>query len=218
VRGSLGKDSGVSTATPNEALDPAAPRIALLTLAALIGATGSSASAARPMAEFRVYNPVADTYVTASRPRANFGRARALRVDGSPETTAFIRFRLKRSRVPAASVTLLLRPGSPGGARYAVRSVEDNAWRERRLTFATAPDPSQRFASSKPVRRGAWSAVDVTAFVAESGGGEVSLAITTRGRQAISFGSRESNSGPRLVVRTDDGELDDLVIEALLRN
>jgi hypothetical protein len=189
-----------------------------MTLAALIGAAGSSASAARPMAEFRVYKPAADTYVTASRPRANFGRARALRVDGSPETTTFIRFRLKRSRLPAASVTLLLRPGSPGRARYAVRRVEDNAWRERRLTYATAPQPSQRFASSRPVRRGVWSAVDVTAFVAESIDEEVSLAITTRGKQAISFGSRESNFGPRLVVRTDDGELDDLVLDAVLRH
>jgi hypothetical protein len=164
---------------------------------------------------YRVYKPVADTYVTAARPRANFGRSRVLRVDVSPETTAFVRFRLKRTTAPAASVTLLLRPGSPGRSRYAVRRVEDNEWRERRLTHATAPHPSLRFASSRPVRRGAWSAVDVTAFVA-AGDQEVSLAITTHGRQEISFGSRESQSGPRLVVRTDDGEFDDLVLDAIL--
>jgi hypothetical protein len=166
---------------------------------------------------FRVYEPVADTYVTAARARANFGRSRALRVDASPKTTAFVRFRLKRRTAPAASVTLLLRPGSPGRARYAVRYVEDNEWRERRLTYATAPHPSLRFASSRPVRRGAWSAVDVTSLVA-AGDEEVSLAITTHGRQEISFGSRESQSGPRLVVRTDDGELNNLVLEAILRH
>ncbi len=190
-----------------------APRTTLVAFAALIGAAGSSA--ATPMEGFRVYKPVADTYVTAVRARANFGRSQALRVDASPETTAFVRFRLKRTTAPAASVTLLLRPGSPGRARYAVRRVEDDEWREGRLTYATAPHPSLRFASSRPVRRGAWSAVDVTSLVA-AGDEEVTLAITTHGRQEISFGSRESRSGPRLVVRTDD-ELEDLDLDAILR-
>jgi hypothetical protein len=198
-------------------LSRAVPRITVVAFAALIGAAGSSATAATPMDGYRVYKPVADTYVTAVRARANFGRSRALRVDGSPETTAFVRFRLKPATAPTASVTLLLRPGSPGRARYAVRRVEDNEWRERRLTHATAPHPSLRFASSRPVRRGAWSAVDVTSFVAADDE-EVSLAITTHGRQEISFGSRESQSGPRLVVRTDDGELNDLVIDAILQH
>ena len=189
-----------------------APRTTFVALAALIGAAGSSA--ATPMDGFRVYKPVADTYVTAVRARANFGRSRALRVDGSPQTTAFVRFRLKRTTTPA-SVTLLLRPESPGRNSYAVRRVEDDNWRERRLTYATAPPPSLRFASSRPVRRGAWSAVDVTSLVA-AGDNEVTLAITTHGSQEISFGSRESGSGPRLVVRTDD-KLEDLVLDAILR-
>ena len=188
----------------------AAGRITLVAMAALIGAAGSSASAAGPPDEFRVYRPVADTYVTAAHARTNFGRSRALRVDASPQATAFLRFRLKPTAQPA-SVTLLLRPASPGRARYAVRRVEDNEWRERRLTYAKAPHPSLRFASSRPVRRGVWSAVDVTAFVVPGDDEEVSLAITTHGMQAISFGSRESESGPRLVVMTDEGELDDLL-------
>jgi hypothetical protein len=194
-------------------LSCAAPPTTLLAFAALMGAAGSSA--ATPMDGFRVYKPVADTYVTAARARANFGRSRALRVDSSPEMTAFVRFRLKRTMGPAASVTLLLRPRSRGTGWYAVRRVEDNEWREGRLTYATAPHPSLRFASSRPVRRGAWSAVDVTSLVA-TGDDEVTLAITTHGRREISFGSRESRSGPRLVVRTDD-ELEDFVLDAILR-
>lgn len=170
------------------------------------------------MEGLRVYKPVADTYVTAARARANFGRSQALRVDGSPETTAFVRFRLKPAPAPAASVTLLLRAGSPGRARYAIRHVEDNEWRERRLTYATAPHPSLRFASSRTVRRGAWTAVDVTSLL-ETEDDEVTLAITTQGRKEISFGSRESRYGPRLVVRADDEEDDDEddVLDAVLR-
>lgn len=189
----------------------------LVLLAALIGATGSSASAASPVDELHAYKPVADTYITAARAHANFGRSPALKVDASPETAAFVRFRLKRTSAPIASVTLLLHPGSRGGASYAVRRVAVNGWRERRLTYATAPDPSLRYTSSQPVKRGDWSAVDVTPFVAARGGEEVSLAITTRGKRGISFGSRESRSAPRLVVRTGEGQLNDLVLEAILR-
>jgi hypothetical protein len=193
----------------------AAFRLTLVAMVALIGAAGPSASAAGPSDELRVYKPVADTYVTAARARTNFGRSHALQVDASPETTAFVRFRLKPTAQPV-SVTLLLRPTSPVRARYAVRPVEDNEWRERRLTYAKAPHPSLRFVSSRPVRRGVWSAVDVTAFVVPDDDEEVSLAITTHGKHAISFGSRESETGPRLVVMTDDGDLDDLVHDAFL--
>ena len=171
-----------------------AARITLVALAALIGAAGSSASAATPMDGYRVYKPVADTYVTAARARANFGRSRVLRVDASPETTAFVRFRLKRRRLrPRASRCSCVQ--EPGRARYAVRRVEDNEWRERRLTYATAPHPSLRFASSRPVRRGAWSAVDVTSFVA-AGDEEVSLAITTHGRQRSPSAAASRNPAP----------------------
>ena len=190
-------------------------RITLVALAALVGAAGSSASTASSLDQFRVYKPVADTYVTAARARTNFGRSRALRVDASPETMALVRFRLKETPAPATSVTLLLRPAGPARARYAVRRVEDNEWRERRVTYATAPGPSMRFIASRPVRRGAWSAVDVTAFV-PGGGEEVTLAITTHATREISFGSRESKFGPRLVVRTDDDEDDD-VLDAVLQ-
>jgi hypothetical protein len=220
VRGSPPrKESTASGATLTEDMgpSPAALRLTLVALAALTGAAGSSASAAEPSDELRVYKPVADTYVTAARGRTNFGRSRVLRVDASPETTAFLRFRLKQPEDPAESITLLLRPTSLGRARYAVRQVENDQWRERRLTYATAPHPSMRFVSSRPVRRGAWSAVDVTAFVQPDGGEEVTLAITTHGTRAIAFGSRESRSGPRLVVRTDDGEQDD-VLDAILRH
>lgn len=191
-------------------------RITLVALAALVAAAGSSASTGSSVDQFRVYKPVADTYVTAAQARANFGRSRALRVDALPETMAFVRFRLDGTLGPAASVTLLLRPAGPGRARYAVRRVEEHGWRERRVTYATAPGPSMRFIASRPVRRGAWSAVDVTAFVPPGSAEEVTLAITTQGTREISFGSRESTFGPRLVVRTDDGELAH-VLDAVLQ-
>ena len=104
------------------------------------------------------------TPVTAARARANFGRSRCCGrcLAGDDRVRALPARGSGSGRERHAA----LASRSPGRARYAVRRVEDNEWRERRLTYATAPHPSLRFASSRPVRRGAWSAVDVTSFVA----------------------------------------------------
>jgi hypothetical protein len=174
---------------------------------AVASAAASAAPAASGPPDIRAFRPEADTHVTASRPRENFGRARVLRVDGAPETTAFLRFRLNGQEAVIAGVTLLLHPTTAGRARYAVRRVYRNDWRERRLTYVNAPRRSQRYVSSAPVRRGMWSAVDVTAFI-EPADREVSLAITTRAARGIAFGSRESRYGPRLVVQYARGEDD----------
>jgi hypothetical protein len=183
-------------------------RVSTLVTFAAACAVASAAPAAKGRPDIRAFSPEADTYVSSSHPRENFGRARVLRVDGAPETTAFLRFKLEGDEEEIAGVTLLLHPKTAGRARYAVRRVHRNDWRERRLTFGNAPRRSQRYVSSSPVRRGMWSAVDVTAFVDHSEP-EVSLAITTLSAREISFGSRESRFGPRLVVqysREDDGE------------
>jgi hypothetical protein len=171
---------------------------------ATTGIAGSAAAAKAPDPEIRVFKPVADTYVSAARPLTNFGSATVLRVDGSPEATAFIRFELKKIRGKTASVTLLLHSRTPGRAAYAVRRVSDDDWRERRLTYETAPQPSLRYVSSSVVRPGAWSAIDVSSFV--RGGGDVSFAITTYGTKQLVFVSRESRYGPRLVVRSHEGD------------
>lgn len=174
---------------------------ALATIAAATAVAGVATAASGPPGEIRALRPEADTYASSSRPRTNFGQARFLRVDGAPEKIAYLRFELEgRDEAEIASVTLLLRPTTAGRTRYAVRRVYRYTWREDRLTYANAPRPSQRYASSAPVRRGAWSAVDVTAFVRDEDR-EVSLAITTRAAREITFGSRESRHGPRLVVR-----------------
>ncbi|MDP9492430.1 MAG: DNRLRE domain-containing protein, partial [Actinomycetota bacterium] len=104
---------------------------------------------------------------------------RILRVDGAPEETAYLRFSLKKVNGRITSVTLLLHPTTATRARIAIRRVAEDDWRERRLTYTNAPRPSSRYTSSKPVRQGVWSAIDVTPFVGDESG-DVSLAITTR--------------------------------------
>lgn len=208
------------------ARSPAARRFtlglsALATVAvAATAAAGAAPAPSGPAVKIRAFKPVADSYVTAARPRGNYGRARILRVDGAPESTAYLRFDLRKLRGNITSVTLLLHPTTAARRGFAVRPVHENAWHERRLTYANAPRPSPRYTAAKPVRRGVWSAIDVTPFV--RGSGELSLAVTTRSAQVLSFGSRESTHGPRLVVRTDEedveDDIEDRLLEGLLRH
>jgi hypothetical protein len=174
--------------------------LAVAMVVATIAATGAAPAATGPRAGIRAFKPVADTYVSSATPRSNFGRLRVLRVDGTPEETAYLRFNLTRISGEITSVTLLLHATTATRASFAVRRVTRDVWRERRLTYLTAPQPSSRYTASKPVRRGVWTAIDVTPFV-EDGDAEVSLALTTRAARRLSFGSRESSHGPRLVVR-----------------
>jgi hypothetical protein len=172
-------------------------------LALTVGA-GSVALEPKPTTELRAFRPEADTYISAARPETNFGRLRTLRADASPRETIYLRFRLRELRGEVTSVVLLLHATKEARTSFQVRPVSDDDWLERELTYENAPEVSLRYAASKPVRRGIWSAVDVTSFVDE-GGGRVSLAVTTRGTRGVVFQSRESRRGPRLVVRTKRG-------------
>lgn len=154
--------------------------------------------------ELRAFRPEADTYVSAARPEANFGRARTLRAAGAPRQIIFLRFRLEELKGSITSATLLLHAQAKTRTSYQVRGVHEDEWRERRLTFENAPRLSLRYVASKPVRRGIWSAVDVTSFVGDDTG-RVSLAVTTRSPLGVVFESRESDQGPRLVIRTAKG-------------
>lgn len=172
-------------------------------LALAVVSTGTAGAQEKPSSQIRAFRPEADTYVSAAQPQQNFGGTRALRADGSPLTTVYLRFRIRKLKGSIDSITLLLHAQAGARTSYQVRRVREQEWREGRLTYRNAPKLSLRYASSKPIRQGAWSAVDVTAFIHE-GEDRASLAITTKSSLGVVFDSRESKHGPRLVVRTDD--------------
>ena len=149
--------------------------------------------------DIRVFSPEADTYVTEAAPDSNFGRSMSLRASASPDTTTYLRFRLERLPKRVTSVILLLHARAGARASYAIRRADTIAWRERQLTYTNAPRPSMRYAAARMVRHRTWSAVDVTQIV--DGRSRVTRAITTRSRTGVTFSSRESTLGPRLVIR-----------------
>jgi hypothetical protein len=143
------------------------------------------------------FNPVADTYVDASNPGGSYGSNKALRVDGSPLRTAYLRFDVQGVS-DFSSATLHIDVESSATIGFEVRAVADNTWSEG-ITYATAPPVGAVVASSGPVATGTWIDLDVSALV--SGNGLVSLALTTDGSTAIRLASRESTSPPELIVQ-----------------
>ena len=192
-------------------MDVIADKGSRLTGALALVLVGASAAQAAEISapSIRAFKPVADTYVTADQPRRNFGRTKALRADGAPQATVYLRFRMRKVEGKLESVTLLLHAES-GARAFQVRRVREDDWREAQLTYRTAPKLSLRYAASRPVRRGKWSAVDVTPLFETDDDEQVSLAITTRSPVGVVFASRESKKGPRLVVRTERPEPDDV--------
>jgi hypothetical protein len=154
----------------------------------------------------RAMRAVADSYVTEANRVANFGRARGLRVDASPLTRAYLRFRTKylyRDDVKQVNLLVFSRTGLRRGFRVRVVS---SRWRERGITYENAPYLPTRFVASGPILARVWKAVDVTPLV-DTEDEEVSFALTTVALDGLELASRESGlTAPRLVVELKDEE------------
>jgi hypothetical protein len=143
---------------------------------------------------------LADAFVNAARPRANYGRSRSLAVDRSPVKRAYLKF-----RVDARPDTAVLRLWSDAGSRngVTVRSA-GNAWREGTLTFRNTPDHGQVRGRTSRVVSGGWTTVDVTEAVRRTG--SVSFVVTARrGTEATFRSSEAARRRPQLVLSGGSG-------------
>ena len=147
-----------------------------------------------------VYTPFADTYVSTAHPEANYGNTPALRVDATPKIRSYLRFRLDGSsgRIVKAELRLWSRSGSLTG--YSVHPVPDRDWGELGITSRNGPAVEASVATSGPFGPETWTSTDVTRLVA--GTDEVSVALTTKSAENMTFDTREGSHEPQLVVRT----------------
>jgi chitodextrinase len=152
--------------------------------------------AAVPQASAATFGPVADTYVDASNPSTSYGSGTALRLDGSPLRTAYLRFDVQGVS-DFSSATLRLYVASNTSSGFDVRPVAGDSWSET-MTYDTAPAFGGVVASSGPVAAGTWVDLDVSSLV--SSNGPVSMALTTDGSTAIRLDSSESANPPELIV------------------
>ena len=166
-----------------------------LALAVVVSAGASPEKRSRTV----TLRPVADAFVSSSRPRANFGKSRTLGVDRRPSVRTYLRFRIPVRDRPVRSATLRLYVTLAHGRGIRVAAVRPGSWAERAVTFAKAPRLGRTVARTRGAVRG-WISLDVTKAVGKSGVVDLGL-VSSPPNGVIRFASRErSGSAPRLVV------------------
>lgn len=189
-----------ATATPGQTRTAAPSPTASPTRSATATATASAAPSATVTGGAAV-GPAADAYVSQSNPTINYGTAKALRVDGSPTNTAYLRFNVSVTGT-LKSVKLNLFVNSTSRTGFDVSTVANTTWSETAITYNNAPAVATKpVGSSGPIAASGWVTIDLTAIVKANG--LYSFALTTQSTGAISVASREAGANaPQLIIAT----------------
>jgi chitodextrinase len=132
----------------------------------------------------------ADTYVNSGNPTSNYGSVNALRVDGSPDVHAYLRFTvLGLESYPVLHAYLQVYAESKSNIGINSLEVTDNSWDENTMTYDTAPALGALLGSSGAFTSGSWITFDVTPYII--GEGTYSFGITTPGSSTLRFASKE---------------------------
>ncbi len=139
---------------------------------------------------------IADAYTDTANPNENFGSAATLRTDGSPQQTAYVKF-----RVPGPVVTATLRlfattDNAKGVDAFQVSSTE---WSENSLTDTNKPAVGAQAGTSGAIFVNRWVDIDVTGSITTAG--DYSFALNAKDSHHVSYRSREAAANsPRLVL------------------
>jgi hypothetical protein len=110
-------------------------------------------------------NPVADAYVRADQPGANFGKSTAIRLKGDPASKGFLRFDVD---VPAGETvtkaTLKVYTADSSDSGITAHKVSDNSWSESDITFDNAPNIGDKVGESGSYSGNAYVSIDVTSL------------------------------------------------------
>jgi len=149
--------------------------------------------------------PNADAYVESAHSSTNYGSLTTLRADGSPVVRGYLRFNVQGLAGAVTRATLRVYANSAANG-YDIKGVSNNTWVESTITYNNAPAVGSVLGSFGSFGGGAWTNVDVTAYV--TGNGTYNLGLTTPGSTAISFASREAGANaPQLIVETASGSI-----------
>lgn len=139
----------------------------------------------------------ADTY-TDPETTSPLGNLTFMRVDGSPDQAAWVRFTIPGNR-PIASATLRIRADSNHTLGFQVRGVADNTWDEATLTYANRPAVSgTELASSGALTAGQYVELDLSSALTQPG--TYSFALTPVNSTSLRLASKESGVPPQLAI------------------
>ena len=147
-------------------------------------------------------SPLADTYVSSAAPSSNYGTAKTMKADGSPEVNSYLRFPPPPvdQLLLSASLRLTSTANLPSGVR--VHSLDDRTWSETGLTWSNAPPPGPQVGTSSAVTGGTAFTTDVTGAVS-SDTPTVNLVVRNLSASNISMYTKENGTSvPALVYET----------------
>jgi Calcineurin-like phosphoesterase len=178
-------------------------RIAVALAALLLATASFTLGAPVAHAATTTLSPVADSYVRADQPTANFGTLETLRVDGDPVSVAYLKFDVQGLTTAPTRATLKVVSPISSTTPINAKSVADTTWTETGLTYNNAPAVGGTVASDTPTTTNDVLSFDVTSLV--QGNGLVSFALNTTSSTSKSPPSRENPTveyRPQLVVET----------------
>lgn len=146
----------------------------------------------------RIFPAVADTYARSTEPDRNFGTKVSVRTDASPYVGGFLRFDPDGLGAPISQAILRVYAGSANSKGIEVRGVTTNSWGETSLTYRNMPAVLSVVGASGRITAGTWIQWDVTSLV--RGNDPISFGLTSTSITATNLASRESSSGPQLIV------------------
>jgi hypothetical protein len=145
--------------------------------------------------------PVADTFVDSGKPKSNYGRSNALKVDASPSRIIYLKFDLSdlsSDEILSAELRLYVTDGINSSQNIKLVSSE---WTETGLTFKNRPNPTTVVATGSPVEANSWLVVDLTSAIQTYAGQTLSLAIDSASNNLLKVNAKEaSNNQPHLLL------------------
>jgi hypothetical protein len=149
------------------------------------------------------FSVVADAHTMQSEPAANYGTATSMRVDSSPLTTGYLRFKPQGLGGKVTKATLRLWATVSSKSGFSVRPVASTTWNENTIAYRNRPTVSSTVLSRSGAYSGShWLSLDVTKAV--SANGSLSFALVAAATPQLMIGAREAGPArtPTLVVET----------------
>lgn len=150
--------------------------------------------------------PVADTFVREDHPTRNYGSSTHLESDGDTKAISYIKFDLR----PFAgkllkNAQLSLTVTNPSKQSHYIYLLNNAAWEESTLTYATRIEPKNTpIASIPPSDKGKKITINFTSVLNNYLGEIITLAITSSSSDGMDFSSKEASSGKPLLSLSID--------------
>jgi hypothetical protein len=164
-------------------------------------ATAAAWWPAQPGTSLLTLDAVHDAYVSAASPGSNFGTSTVLLSQGGGTTIrTYLRFDLSGITAPVRLAKLSLRVTTSGSGGGLVSLVNDTAWTEGTITWATAPALGATLVQMPQSSRDGTIAANVTETVRNDSDRQVAFALGIPAAQQAAYHSKEAGQPPRLVL------------------